>query len=48
MTTKVETRLAGTKQQYYVLKVYKNGEIFTVHTSSSLNYIQQIRKRYNG
>ena len=45
LKSKIETYLAGTKNQYYILKLFNDdGSIKKVHTSKNLNYLRAIKK----
>lgn len=40
----IETRLEGTKQQYYLMRVYhpKTNEVLHVHTCKKRHYLEQL------
>jgi hypothetical protein len=40
-------RLAGTRQEYWTLKLVLNGEVVNVHTSKSKNYILNLANNWN-
>lgn len=47
MKCQFETRLAGTKHQYFILRILDSqGNIVKVHTGKKLSYLQKIAKGY--
>lgn len=46
MEIKFKTHLAGTKQRYFVISLWNNGECVRCATSKSLSYIRKIRENY--
>ena len=41
--TEITVKLEGDSAQYYVLKIFKKGEMYpTVHTSKALSYLRRI------
>ena len=47
MTIEMKCRLEGTKQQYWTLKVFKDGQdLPEVHTSKNQAYLLKIRREY--
>lgn len=48
MRHEIKTHLIGTKNQYYILRVYQNDRISYVHTSKDLSYLMRLLKeRYS-
>lgn len=46
MKLEFTTRLAGTRQQYYTLRVTRGDQVIAVHTSKSSSYLYKIAQRY--
>lgn len=47
MRTQYVTKLEGTPHQYYLLKIWQDGEEYPlIHSSKSMAYLKKIEKRY--
>ena len=45
MTKEIKVRLAGTKQEYAVLRVIRDGKVIAVHTGK-VAYINKVASEY--